>query len=283
MLKAAAATTLFLLVAALFLFYKPIALIVLSGSMVPVIYPGDILIVIEKNPKEISVGDIITFKSPEGKENELVTHRVINISKDESGKLIFQTKGDAVEEPDKFVVHEKDIVGEPVLLIPMLGYLHENRKLVYFSMILVPSILIFLSELRVLKNPKVAERFEEIKKRKNDRLKLRKSVSWKRVVATISFMYLFFSLLLTQEVVPVQKISVEGGRVTLPADVDPYEVYYVLPPFYVEKLYEINPLLPTLAIVLYPLIVSFLLSPLWKTGGRSRRWKRRRLYSSFPL
>ncbi|ADC65845.1 peptidase S26B, signal peptidase [Ferroglobus placidus DSM 10642] len=252
-----------------------IPLVVLSGSMVPYMYPGDLILVKKIDPNEISVGDVICFKDPSGRENVLITHRVVNVT-ERDGKLVFKTKGDALEEVDFFEVKEEDIVGTPVLLIPMIGYLHENKKLVYFSMILLPSILILFVEVKNLKNPEVVERLEEKKKRVRQFLKRRQSISFKRAVLTIIVSYVLIYVLLHQDFVPVQRVTIGEGKVRIQENFDPYDVYFLIPPFYIENLYRINPVLPEVAIVLYPLMLSLLLSPLWKTyGGSGKIWGKR--------
>lgn len=72
-----------------------------SGSMEPELMVGDIIL--DKtvdNPKDLKVGDVITFKSREY-DDLLVTHKVIKAPYEENGKLMLQTKGIANEVEDK--------------------------------------------------------------------------------------------------------------------------------------------------------------------------------------
>lgn len=81
---------------------------VISGSMEPTIYKGD-MIVIDIKSKKFTKGDIITFYDSEG---SFVTHRIISIDKD---KVI--TKGDNNNTEDSPISIDK-IVGKYVFRIP---------------------------------------------------------------------------------------------------------------------------------------------------------------------
>ncbi|HVI39447.1 MAG TPA: signal peptidase I, partial [Anaerovoracaceae bacterium] len=99
-----------------FLGYKPF--IVLSGSMEPAIFPGDLIITKNIDPKEIKVGDIITFRADE---TAAVSHRVTEITTE--GGLFFHTKGDANIGADSGVVSPGSIEGTYLLRIGKLGNL----------------------------------------------------------------------------------------------------------------------------------------------------------------
>ena len=72
---------------------------IISGSMEPTISVNDIVIIKEVEQNEIKRGDIIAFKH----KGETITHRIIKISKDENGELLYTTQGDAnnTEDEDK--------------------------------------------------------------------------------------------------------------------------------------------------------------------------------------
>jgi len=97
-----------------FLGYKPF--IVLSGSMEPDISPGDLILTKNVDPKEIKVGDIISFRTDE---TTVVSHRVIGVLTE--GGLAFQTKGDANIGEDAGIVLPEDIEGTYILRIGGLG------------------------------------------------------------------------------------------------------------------------------------------------------------------
>ena len=94
-----------------FIRFRP--LLVLSGSMEPVLPTGSLLIVDLKN-KEPSEGDVITYRLS----GKLITHRLV---RDEGSRLI--TRGDNNPIDDPSPVLKKQIVGSVCLCIPMLGYI----------------------------------------------------------------------------------------------------------------------------------------------------------------
>lgn len=63
-----------------------------SGSMTPTLQVGDIILSKKpSNTDDITVGTIVTYYTTEG---QVVTHRITEIVKDESGANAYQTKGD---------------------------------------------------------------------------------------------------------------------------------------------------------------------------------------------
>jgi len=95
--------------------------IVCSGSMEPELQVGSLVITRPVEPKEIAVGDIITF-SPKGVtlgENP-VSHRVIGIEK--ASPLYFKTKGDANDNSDPFMVPARNLMGRIFFKAHYVGY-----------------------------------------------------------------------------------------------------------------------------------------------------------------
>ena len=104
-------------------------LAVASGSMEPVLYAGD-LILIEgvDNAADIHVGtkdsehpgDIIVFY----RYNELIVHRAVEKTLESDGTYSFKTWGDNNGWPDGPLVRESDVVGKYLgIKIPWLGYI----------------------------------------------------------------------------------------------------------------------------------------------------------------
>jgi signal peptidase len=101
--------------------------VVVSGSMEPVMYRGDIVIV-DKNPSSVQVGDIVVYKATWV--NEDVIHRVKEIYKTSNGSTYLIMKGDnnqvadpyPVQYPDQVVSKVVSINGQP-LIIPKIGYI----------------------------------------------------------------------------------------------------------------------------------------------------------------
>ena len=96
--------------------------VVATGSMEPLIYPGDIVL-LEKISSEdqvlnLKAGDIIQFQRDEIR----ITHRITEVEKDKSGNLTFHTKGDNNSVEDTETVNPNDVKGIYVRAIPKLGY-----------------------------------------------------------------------------------------------------------------------------------------------------------------
>ena len=104
-----------------------------TGSMTPMMQPGDLLISRDVDPRTVRRGDVITFRVPEA-DNTLVTHRVTKV--DERGNS-FTTKGDANDTVDPFTTTAKDVLGARWFSIPKVG-----RLMVFLSSGLGTALLI---------------------------------------------------------------------------------------------------------------------------------------------
>lgn len=169
-------------------------LIVLSGSMDPVMRVGDVVVITHVEPEDVSVGDIIAHKDPSGRENVIITHRVYRVEEvieDGGNTLGFKTKGDANEDIDQYVVSQGDIVGKAVFLIPFLGYLfhYAREPMVFISLVIIPAGLIIADELRKIiwySNPILACR---AKKEEKEKMKKKRKtitmVNYKRLLTIL--------------------------------------------------------------------------------------------------
>jgi signal peptidase len=97
--------------------------VVSSGSMIPVLNVGDILIVKDGNTfNSLKVGDVIVFNRPQGGDRVIV-HRIIEIS-DRFGEKVIVTKGDAndgIIPGTDFPIREKDYIGSVAYTVPKVG------------------------------------------------------------------------------------------------------------------------------------------------------------------
>lgn len=91
--------------------------IVLSGSMEPEFYPGDMVITKHKSKTDIKVNDIVTYRDNDG---VIITHRIM-----EETPEGYITKGDNNNVEDADMLTEKNIIGEVKFSIPKLGYLSD--------------------------------------------------------------------------------------------------------------------------------------------------------------
>jgi signal peptidase len=96
------------------------SLTVLSGSMSPTIETGDVVVTEPVVPTEVEVGDIVTFRDPEGT-SKLYSHRVRRIAP--AGRDIrFVTRGDANTSVERWRVPANGTVGRVVYRVPKLGF-----------------------------------------------------------------------------------------------------------------------------------------------------------------
>ena len=79
----------------------------MSGNAEDHIEVGDLIFISKAEADKLKVGDIISFME----EKLVITHRITAIEKDEQGKLLFTTKGDANNDEDSFPVSEEQLVG----------------------------------------------------------------------------------------------------------------------------------------------------------------------------
>ena len=96
-----------------------------SGSMVPVINPGDVVLIAPVNAEAIKVGEIIEYRNV--KENINIVHRVIQINGNASN-LSFITKGDANNSPDPDPVTTQAVMGREFFVIPKIGWVSVAVK-----------------------------------------------------------------------------------------------------------------------------------------------------------
>jgi len=100
--------------------------VVLSGSMEPAFYRGDLLFLNNFEQEPIRVGEIVVFKI-EGRDIPIV-HRVIKLHEKENGTSKFLTKGDnnSVDDrglyaPGQLWLQKKDVVGRARGFVPYVG------------------------------------------------------------------------------------------------------------------------------------------------------------------
>jgi signal peptidase len=93
--------------------------VVLSGSMEPAFSPGDVLIERSVEPRQVKIGQIVTF--PEPGSDRSITHRVRSIEA-RGSKLVFTTKGDADNGVQRWSIDKSGELGQPRWRIPIVGY-----------------------------------------------------------------------------------------------------------------------------------------------------------------
>lgn len=87
-----------------------------SGSMSKTINKGD-SVIIDKRKKEYKKNDIIAFQ----KDGKMVVHRIVKVIKDKKG-IHYQTKGDANNDVDAWIVEPTNIFGEEKFRLMFIGW-----------------------------------------------------------------------------------------------------------------------------------------------------------------
>ncbi|MFH4976374.1 hypothetical protein AB6A40_003083 [Gnathostoma spinigerum] len=100
--------------------------VVLSGSMEPAFYRGDLLLLTNDHSDPIRAGDITVFKI-EGRDIPIV-HRVIKVHEKSDTETKFLTKGDnnqvddrGLYAPGQFWLNRNDVVGRAKGVVPYVG------------------------------------------------------------------------------------------------------------------------------------------------------------------
>ena len=98
-------------------FFRFYAIAVATGSMVPKINVGDVVIVDQQiDYKDLKVGEVIAYKY----DNIVVVHRLCDIVviKDD---YYFYTKGDANNAMDNYIIYPDTIIGKVEVKVPYIG------------------------------------------------------------------------------------------------------------------------------------------------------------------
>ena len=97
-------------------YFRYYAIAIASGSMEPEISKGDLVIIDQKNNKDLEVGQVMAFKY----DNVIIVHRIVKIINDGNTRLYY-TKGDNNDNIDNFVTEEDMILGSVNTKISYLG------------------------------------------------------------------------------------------------------------------------------------------------------------------
>lgn len=93
----------------------------LTGSMAPLINPGDVVVTVPTPVDDISVGDVITYLIPV-EDHRVETHRVTEVLRNQDGTTAVRTKGDANNGVDPWTATlRSNAVDKHVFTVPYLG------------------------------------------------------------------------------------------------------------------------------------------------------------------
>jgi len=99
-----------------------------TGSMEPMIYPGDVILVHQNIAiSELEVGDVIQFQ----RGSILISHRIVDIEEEKGAITGFKTKGDNNSVADSELVKPEYVRGKIVQVVPKVGWptlLVRSRK-----------------------------------------------------------------------------------------------------------------------------------------------------------
>ena len=129
-------------------------MVVTSDSMIPTLYPNDLLIVQMIGIDKIIVGDIIVFNT-HVEDFGIVAHRAIE-KFDDSGRIAINTQGDNVDEMDTWIVYDEDLIGKVTGHISFIGILLiEPVRYTLVAIIIITAISLLkeiTSETKLQKN-----------------------------------------------------------------------------------------------------------------------------------
>ena len=112
-----------------------------TGSMAPAIMPNSMVIAHQVDPTTLQVGDIITFQLPNAR--YAICHRIINV-REFTIPLSFQTKGDALENPDMAPVEAAYVLGKVEFIAPIIGVFVQflRSKIGFVVGLIIPALVI---------------------------------------------------------------------------------------------------------------------------------------------
>jgi len=117
-------------------------LIVETGSMLPEIAPGDVVIAKKCDTSKLEKGEVIAYYDAKG---IIVTHRIIAFDTGENGARLYTTKGDNNNVQDQNPVPQGKILGRVVKVFPDGGKVFRTlgEPLVIVLVVGVPLLLAF--------------------------------------------------------------------------------------------------------------------------------------------
>jgi signal peptidase len=93
----------------------------LTGSMVPAIEPGDVIVDVEERASDIAVGQLVTYHIPVD-DHRVESHRVTWVRHTGDGGVLFRTKGDANAAADPWTARAVgDHVWRVRAVVPLAG------------------------------------------------------------------------------------------------------------------------------------------------------------------
>lgn len=129
-----------------------------SGSMTPAIETGDVEVVEPIAPLSAHVGDVVTFRDPEGS-GRLYSHRVQSLRL-RGENVAFVTRGDANTSTEHWNVPADGSIGRVVYRIPKVGYalVWTGTVPARIALVAIPALLLCAGALRrIWRSPEPGE------------------------------------------------------------------------------------------------------------------------------
>jgi len=117
-------------------------MVITSNSMFPFLSPNDLIIVKPSPIDEINQGDVIAFDSHRHGVG-IIAHRAIEIS-DDHGQIGIDTKGDNNPHVDPWTVHDEDLIGKVINIIPSYGIILDSTVRFVIVIVMVISVISLL-------------------------------------------------------------------------------------------------------------------------------------------
>lgn len=122
---------------------------IMSGSMIPTINVDDVIVNVKiDDPKEVQIGDIITFISTNPLTKDVtITHRVQDVQII-NGEYQFTTKGDNNKSKDSTPALWSKVIGKAVIRIPGVGKLQKfvASRFGWLIVVIVPALYIIIKD-----------------------------------------------------------------------------------------------------------------------------------------
>jgi signal peptidase I len=136
----------------------------LTGSMVPTIRPGDVIVDVKEKATDLKVGQIITYHIPVD-DHRVESHRVSWVGRDKDGTVLFRTKGDANNGEDPWTARATGAdVWRVSTVLPVAGdvirFMRQPRVQLALTRVL-PVLLVGSVLITVWRRPSEADDAEE--------------------------------------------------------------------------------------------------------------------------
>jgi signal peptidase len=103
--------------------------------MEPTIHTGDVVVVERIPAASVRVGDVVTFRDPDGS-GRLITHRVRSVER-RNGSIRIVTKGDAANGVQRWTTPAEGSLGRVRFRLWKLGYLLVKAQTPFVHLLLV--------------------------------------------------------------------------------------------------------------------------------------------------